>query len=81
MKREQLERANKIDSQIKELKALDALLVQANTGRNQLAAADVDCYDHFTIMKHCSIPPIILAKFRQVIADEVVKLDEEFEAL
>lgn len=81
MKREQLENANRIDNQIKELKALDALLVQANTGRNQLAAADVDCYDHFTIMKHCSIPPIILAKFRKIIADEVVRLDEEFESL
>lgn len=81
MKREQLEKANRIDNQIKELKELDAVLVQANTGRNQLAAADVDCYDHLTVWKHCNIPSIILAKFRQVIADEVVRLDEEFESL
>ena len=82
MKREQLERANKIDAEIKRLKELDNLLVTASTGGNHtLAAADIDCYNHFTILKSCNIPPIMLAKFRQIIADEVVKLDKEFESL
>lgn len=82
MKREQLARANKIAEDIERIKELDKLLVRATSGGNHLlAAVDYDCYNHATICEHCNIPPIILTKFRQVLADEAVKLDEEFEAL
>ena len=81
MKREQLEKANKINSEIEKLRELDAVLLQATSGRHQLASIDIDCYNDKAVLKNCDIPPIILAKFRQVIADEVLRLDAEFEAL
>ena len=56
--------------------------MRATSGGNHLlAAVDYDCYNHATIREHCNIPPIILTKFRQVLADEAVRLDKEFEAL
>jgi hypothetical protein len=82
MKREQLARANKIAEDIERIKELDKLLMRATSGGNHLlAAVQYDCYDHFTVCDRCNIPPIILTKFRQVLADEAEKLDEEFEAL
>ena len=81
MKREQLERANKIEAEIKRLQELDKVIIQSCNGVHKLAAVSTDCYGHFEVLSETTIPPIILAKFRQIIADEVVKLDEEFESL
>ena len=82
MKREQLARANKLAEDIERIKELDKLLMRATSGGNHLlAAVDYDCYNHVTVKERCNIPPIILTKFRQVLADEAVKLDKEFEAL
>jgi hypothetical protein len=81
MKREQLEKANKIDSEIKKLTQLDNILTSAASGQNTLAAINRNCYGEVTVVSDVNIPPIILAKFRQVIADEAIKLDKEFESL
>ena len=81
MKREQLEKANKIESDIKRLMELDKVLVQSNNGVNKLAAVNTDCYGQHTVISDTMIPTSIFAKFRQIIADEVLRLDAEFEAL
>ena len=81
MKREQLERANKIDAEIKQLQALDKVLLQATTCDYKFGACRKDCYGSLEIYGEATIPPIVLAKFRQVIADEAQRLDEEFESL
>jgi hypothetical protein len=81
MKREQLEKANKIDAQINELQALDKVLVQATMKNIFFAASSKDCYGGFQLIGEAVIPPIILTKFRQVIADEALRLDREFESL
>lgn len=81
MKRENFERAAIIDNSVKQLMRIDKLLTNASAGRHRLAAVDIDCYDKATMLCDELLPPMILAKFRQVLADEILKLDKEFESL
>ena len=81
MKRENFERATIINEEIKRLQSIDRLLINAASDRNHLGAVAVDCYGHFEVLSDTDVPPLILAKFRQIIADEALKLDKEFEEL
>jgi meiotically up-regulated gene 157 (Mug157) protein len=81
MKRENFERASVINEEIKRLQAIDKVLINACSNRNHLGAVSVDCYGHFEVLSDTDVPPLILAKFRQIIADEALKLDKEFEEL
>ena len=81
MKRENFKRAMVIDEEIKRLQAIDKVLINAASHQNRLGAVSVDCYGHFEVLSDTDVPPLILAKFRQIIADEALKLDKEFEEL
>ena len=81
MKRENFERASAINEEIKRLQAIDKVLINAASHQNRLGAVYVDCYGHFEVLSDTDVPPLILAKFRQIIADEALKLDKEFEEL
>lgn len=81
MKRENFERASAINKDIKRLEEIDRVLVKSFSNGNTLGAVHVDCYNHFEVLDSVLLTQTVLSKFRQILADEILRLDKEFEAL
>ena len=79
MTQEQFKRAKELNGAIEILRQLDNILLGATTPGRTLAVVNSDEYYGANVsVCHGDIPQVVLVKLRQLVADEAVKLNDEF---
>jgi len=66
---------------MEKLESLDKIIRNAANGRHQLAAIDIDCYNHYQVLGSEALGAKMLTKFIDIITEEYNNLKSQFESL